>query len=119
MTADVLTRHQARAHALAEKLIEFLQTGEVPGGVFAADMFCDLIMPTWRLQASGVEDDRPHRRRGPGHGPAAAPDRAYRQRVPVSAGPGRAGRLAALTERHGVPANLMPSGNRIGPWRED
>jgi hypothetical protein len=33
---------------------------------------------------------------GPGDGPAAAPDRSYRQRVPVRAGPGQASRLAAL-----------------------
>jgi hypothetical protein len=56
MTATTLTRHEARAHALAEKLIEFLETSEVPDGLFAADMFCDFTVPTWRLQASGVED---------------------------------------------------------------
>ena len=52
MTATTLTQHEARAHALAEKLIEFLETDEVPDGLFAADMFCDFTMPTWRLQAS-------------------------------------------------------------------
>ena len=55
MTAATLRQHQARAHALAEKLVEFLQTGEVPGGLLAPDVFCDFTMPTWRLQASGVE----------------------------------------------------------------
>ena len=40
-------RIPARAHALAEKLIEFMETGEVPDGLFAADMFCDFTMPTW------------------------------------------------------------------------
>ena len=56
MTATTPTQHQARARALAEKLIEFLQTSEVPDGLFGAGMFCDFTMPTWRLQASGVED---------------------------------------------------------------
>ena len=56
ITATTLTRHEARAHALAEKLMAFLETGEVPDGLFAADMFCDFTMPTWRLQARGVED---------------------------------------------------------------
>ena len=56
MTATTLTPHQARAHALAEKLIEFLAANEVPDGLFAADVFVDFTMPTWRLQASGVTD---------------------------------------------------------------
>ena len=33
MTATTLTQHQARGHALAEKLIEFLQTSKVPDGL--------------------------------------------------------------------------------------
>ena len=69
MTATTLTQHQARAHALAEKLIEFLQTSEVPDGLFAAGMFCDFTMPAWRLQASGVEDSVALRLAGhPGQG---------------------------------------------------
>lgn len=56
MTATTLTQHEARGRALAVKFIEFLQTGQVPAGLFAADMFCDFTMPTWRLQACGVED---------------------------------------------------------------
>lgn len=56
MTATTLTQHEARAHMLAEKLIEFLETSEVPDSLFAAGIFCDFTMPTWRLQASGVED---------------------------------------------------------------
>ena len=58
MTATALTQHEARAHALAEKLIEFLETSEVPDGLFAADMFCDFTMPTWRLQAAGCRGQR-------------------------------------------------------------
>ena len=69
MTATTLTQHEARAHALAEKLIEFLETNEVPDGLFAADMFCDFTMPTWRLQARGVEDSVALRLAGhPGQG---------------------------------------------------
>ena len=68
MTAN-LTQHQARAHALAEKLIEFLQTSEVPDGLFAVDMFCDFTMPTWQLQASGAGDSVALRLAGhPGQG---------------------------------------------------
>ena len=66
-------QHQARAPALAEKFIEFLGTGEVPDGLFAAGMFCDLTMPAWRLQASGVEDSVALRLAGhPGAGDGAA-----------------------------------------------
>ena len=56
MTVTTITPHEARAHALAEKLIGFLETSAVPDGLFAAGMFCDFTMPTWRLQARGVED---------------------------------------------------------------
>jgi len=41
---------------LAAKLIEFLETGDVPEGLFSPDMFCDFTMPQWRLQAQGRED---------------------------------------------------------------
>jgi hypothetical protein len=41
----------------------------VPDGLFAADMFCDFTMPTWRLQASGIEDSLALRLAGhPGQG---------------------------------------------------
>ena len=49
------TRRESRAHELAEKLIVFLETGEVRDGLLAPDAFCDFTLPTWRLQASGVE----------------------------------------------------------------
>ena len=64
---------EARAHALAEELIKFLETSEVPNGLFAADI--------------GI--------------PAACAGMA---------GPGHAGRLAALTRRHSVTADLTPFG---------
>ena len=56
MTATAISPHETRAHAVAEQLIHFLETNEVPDGLFAADMFCDFTMPTWRLQASGAAD---------------------------------------------------------------
>jgi len=69
MTATTLRQREVRAHALAEKLIEFLETSEVPDGLFAVDMFCDFTMPTWRLQASGAEDSVALRLAGhPGQG---------------------------------------------------
>ncbi len=42
------------AQVLARRFIEFLETGTVPDGLFAADVFCDFTMPKWRLQAEGV-----------------------------------------------------------------
>lgn len=41
---------------LSEKLIRFLETGDVPEGLFRPDVFLDLTMPTWRVQAAGAED---------------------------------------------------------------
>jgi len=40
---------------LSAQLIEFLETGAVPEGLFTADVFCDFTMPKWRLQAQGLE----------------------------------------------------------------
>lgn len=45
-----------RSHQLAEQLIAFMETGTPPAGLLAPDVFLDFTMPTWRLQASGVED---------------------------------------------------------------
>lgn len=51
---DSATRH----------LIEFLETGKVPDGLFTDDVFCDFTMPRWRLQARGRESVVEMRRRG-------------------------------------------------------
>jgi len=56
MTAPTVTQHEARAHELAEKFIGFLESGKVAEGLLAPDVFCDFTMPTWRLQACGIED---------------------------------------------------------------
>ena len=59
MTATVTTPGPVaaeRSHELAEKFVAFLETGDVPAGLFAPDVFCDFTMPTWRLQAQGAEE---------------------------------------------------------------
>jgi hypothetical protein len=40
---------------LAGRLITYLQTGTPPQGLFHPDVFCDLTLPAWRLQAEGAE----------------------------------------------------------------
>ena len=58
-----------RARALADLFIGYLETGEAAPGLFAPDVFVDFTMPTWRLQAQGVEDSLALRRAGhPGPG---------------------------------------------------
>jgi hypothetical protein len=42
-------------HGLAEGLIAFMETGVVPDGLFAEDVFTDFTMPQWRLQG-GTRD---------------------------------------------------------------
>jgi len=56
MSTATMTEHEAHAHALAEKFIEFLETNKAPDGLFAPDAFCDFSLPTWRLQTSGPDD---------------------------------------------------------------
>ena len=54
---------------LSEKLIAFLETGTVPEGLFRPDVFLDLTMPTWRVQAAGAEELIAERKAGhPGSG---------------------------------------------------
>ncbi|MFI6848141.1 hypothetical protein OG535_07465 [Kitasatospora sp. NBC_00085] len=40
---------------LATLLIAFLETGTPPEGLFRPDVFCDLTVPSWRLQSRGVD----------------------------------------------------------------
>jgi hypothetical protein len=44
------------ARSIADKLIEFLETGHAPDGLFAPDVFLDLSVPQWRLQADNASD---------------------------------------------------------------
>ena len=43
------------ASAAVAKLIRFLETGSVPSGLFAPDVFADLSLPHWRIQAANAE----------------------------------------------------------------
>jgi hypothetical protein len=45
-----------QAHRLGARLVHFLETGTVPEGLFRPDVFCDLSLPQWRLQARGIEE---------------------------------------------------------------
>lgn len=38
------------------RLIDFLETGIAPQGLFASDLFLDVSLPQWRIQASTAED---------------------------------------------------------------
>jgi hypothetical protein len=55
---------EEQANALAQRLIAWLETGDVPEGLFAADVFCDFTPPLWRLQAQGIADVVALRRNG-------------------------------------------------------
>lgn len=54
----------AAVRELADKFVTFLETGEPPAGLFAPDLFCDLTVPLWRLQAQGAEASVALRRGG-------------------------------------------------------
>jgi hypothetical protein len=57
MTAPT-TATRTAGQDLAGKLVAFLETGAVPEGLFAPDVFCDFTLPQWRLQARGTDDVR-------------------------------------------------------------
>jgi hypothetical protein len=42
-----------RTDALAAAVVRFLETGAADPGLFAPGVFCDLTLPTWRLQSAG------------------------------------------------------------------
>ena len=44
-----------RLRRLADDFIRFLESGEPPPGLFAPDVFADLTLPRWRLQAEDAE----------------------------------------------------------------
>jgi hypothetical protein len=46
---------RGRNRQLAEGLVEFLETGAPPEGLFAPDVFCDFTLPLWRVQSEGVD----------------------------------------------------------------
>lgn len=45
-------------------LVEYLETGEAPDGLFTPDVFADVSLPHWRVQADDVEGLLAIRRRG-------------------------------------------------------
>jgi len=45
----------ALIRTLTDKMIVFLETGTPPEGLFRPDTFLDISMPTWRIQADGIE----------------------------------------------------------------
>jgi len=54
---------------LSEKIVNFLETGQAPDGLFRPDVFLDLTMPAWRSQTAGAEDLIAVRKQGhPGPG---------------------------------------------------
>jgi hypothetical protein len=44
------------ARTLAAKFIQFLETNQPPDGLFAPDIFLDMTLPMWRLQADNPAD---------------------------------------------------------------
>jgi hypothetical protein len=54
----------AEVRTVADLLITFLETGTPPDGLFHPEVFLDFTMPTWRLQALGVDDAVGLRRAG-------------------------------------------------------
>ena len=53
MTTALESTHVAD---ITGRFVAWLETGEVPPGLFAPDVFVDLTSPTWRQQAEGVAD---------------------------------------------------------------
>ena len=47
---------QDEALKLSHRFIKFLETGEVEGGLFTPEVFCDFTLPRWRLQTAGIDD---------------------------------------------------------------
>ncbi len=66
----------SRARKLADDLIAFLETGAAPEGLFAPNVFFDVTVPHWRLQAEGRDEAVALRRQQ-----HPAPGRVVRSRV--------------------------------------
>ena len=46
---------EKEATTLAGRFIVSLETGTVPDGLFAPNVFCDFTLPKWRLQSEGID----------------------------------------------------------------
>jgi hypothetical protein len=55
MTATTRATRTDAATTVA-RLIRFLETGTVPDGLFASDLFADLSLPHWRVQTAAAAD---------------------------------------------------------------
>lgn len=54
-TATAVQQHRPGKSTAVANMIRFLETGSVPDGLFAPDLFTDLSLPRWRLQAATAE----------------------------------------------------------------
>jgi hypothetical protein len=55
-TASTGTTVRPDATTAVAQLIRFLETGVAPDGLFMPEVFADLSLPQWRVQASGVDE---------------------------------------------------------------
>ena len=56
MTGTVAEQDRPDTSTAVAKLIQFLETGSAPDGLFAPGVFSDLSLPQWRVQAATAED---------------------------------------------------------------
>lgn len=81
MMAGAAEEIDTDAKRLASDFVRFLETGEVPENLFAPDVFSDVTLPTWRLQAEDAEGLIGMRRES-----HPAPGRVPQQRLDVIPG---------------------------------
>jgi hypothetical protein len=55
MTATASSADIRTAPEVVRKLVHWFESGEVLDGLFTPDVFADLTVPQWRLQATGPE----------------------------------------------------------------
>jgi hypothetical protein len=55
-TATMEQRGRPDTSVAVANLIRFLETGVIPDGLFAPDVFADLSLPHWRVQTGTAED---------------------------------------------------------------
>jgi len=56
MTATPAITDLNAAPPIVQKLVDWLETTQLPYGLFADDVFIDFTLPQWRLQARGIKD---------------------------------------------------------------
>lgn len=55
MTTAAQAFDAAQVQRVAEDIVTFLETNVPPNGLFHPDVFCDLSLPTWRLQTDSAD----------------------------------------------------------------